>query len=222
MFIVVTTISFHLLFYLIIPTAYFQGAETEGHKNEILKMISNQVLNFIIFQFIIAGVDLMHCCWNRRLKAVEDEDKPYACQALLHETIQFPRFPIEFKLIILFKLWSFTMFFSFQSPFILFLIFAVLVFLYFKDKHSLYFHYRMETIDNKVQFAFLKIYTTFFSVYGFIIFVLTQDLEIEVWLAAGFTVFMIGVQLFYIGRNFETKQSRFEENGSLLLPPSFD
>jgi hypothetical protein len=141
-------------------------------------MISNQVLNFILFQFIIVGVDLMHCTWNKRLRQVEDDTKPYACQALLHEAIQYPRFPIEFKLIILFKLWSFTMFFSFQSPFILFLIFTVLVFLFFKDKHSLYFHYRMEVIDNRVQFQFLKIYTTFFSLYGFLIFVLTQHLEI--------------------------------------------
>jgi hypothetical protein len=33
MFIVVTTISFHLLFYLIIPTAYFSAADTEEHRN---------------------------------------------------------------------------------------------------------------------------------------------------------------------------------------------
>ena len=165
-------------------------------------MISNQVLNFIIFQFIIVGVDLMHCCWNKRLKVVEDESKPYACQLLLHEAIQYPRFPIEFKLIILFKLWSFTMFFSFQSPFILLFLGIVMIFLFIKDKHSLYFHYRMEVIDNKVQFAFLKIYTTFFSIYGFLVFVLTQHLEIEFWLALAFTVVMIGIQLFYIGRNF--------------------
>ncbi len=79
-----------------------------------------------------------------------------------------------------------------------------MIFLFIKDKHSLYFHYRMEVIDNKVQFGFLKIYTTFFSLYGFLVFVLTQHLEIEFWLAAAFTVLMIGIQLFYIGRNFET------------------
>ncbi len=73
MFIVLTTVSFHLLFYLAIPTVYFSAADSEEHKNDILKMISNQVFNFIVFQFIIVGVDLMHCCWNRRLKAVEDE-----------------------------------------------------------------------------------------------------------------------------------------------------
>ena len=36
-------------------------------------MITNQVLNFVLFQFIIVGVDLMHCCWNKNLKKVEDE-----------------------------------------------------------------------------------------------------------------------------------------------------
>jgi hypothetical protein len=33
-------------------------------------MISNQVLNFIIFQFIIAGIDLMHYNWKKQLKFI--------------------------------------------------------------------------------------------------------------------------------------------------------
>ena len=69
MFIVVTTISFHFLFYIIIPTVYFSLANSED-KNEVLKMISNQVLNFVLFQFMIVGIDLMHCLWNKRLLKV--------------------------------------------------------------------------------------------------------------------------------------------------------
>jgi len=63
-------------------------------------------------------------------------------------------------------------------PLILFLIFIVLMFLLIKDKHSVYFHYRMEVIDNKVQFNFLKIYSNFFSMYMFLIFVFTQHLTV--------------------------------------------
>ena len=57
-------------------------------------MITNQTLNFLIVQFILAGFDLMHCCWNKRLKNIENEDKPIGCQKILHEEIQYPRFPI--------------------------------------------------------------------------------------------------------------------------------
>ena len=74
----------------------------------------------------------------------------------------------------------------------------VLVYIYFKDKHSLYYHYRMEIIDNRVQFRFLKVYANIFSLYTFLIFILTQHLEIELWIAFGLMVFAIIVQTFLI------------------------
>ena len=112
--------------------------------------------------------------------------------------MQYPRFPIEFKLIILFKTYSFIIFFAFQVPFIIIVTVFLLIYLYFKDKHSVYYHYRMEIIDNGVQFKFLKIYTNFFSVYALIIFILTQHLEVELWIACGLTVGAIIAQTFLI------------------------
>jgi hypothetical protein len=54
-----------------------------------------------------------------------------------------------------------------------------------------------------------------------VIFLLTQHLEIEFWIAIGATVMMILIQLGYLGRNFENKQAALEENGTVLLPPCF-
>ena len=74
----------------------------------------------------------------------------------------------------------------------------VLVYIYFKDKHSLYYHYRMEIIDNRVQFRFLKVYANIFSFYTFLIFILTQHLEIELWIAFGLMMLAVIVQTFLI------------------------
>lgn len=88
--------------------------------------------------------------------------------------MQFPRFPLEFKLIILFKIWSLITFFAFHVPLVLFMISLALIFLYIKDKKNLYNHYRMEVIDNGVEFTFLRIYSNVFTIYLYETFVFTQ------------------------------------------------
>lgn len=119
------------------------------------------------------------------------------CQKLLHSRIQFPRFPIEFKLIILFKIWSFITFFAFHVPIVLFMILLVLIFLYIKDKRNLYYHYRMEVIHNDVQFNFLRIYSNVFTIYMYITFVFTQQHIIEYFIGAVVTAGTILLQTIY-------------------------
>ena len=70
MFIVITTVLFHFLFYLIIPSTYLRF--NEDLRGPVLNLISNQAITFIIVQIILAGFDLMYCCWNRRRKIVQD------------------------------------------------------------------------------------------------------------------------------------------------------
>jgi hypothetical protein len=172
-FIVITTVFFHFVYYLVVPTAYLMTTPDQ-ESNKVLYIITNQTFNFLIVQFILAGTDINFCTWNLGLKKVKNESRPIGCQKLLHNRIQYPRFPIEFKLIILFKTFSFIILFAFESPFIMFLCFALLIFLYFSDKKAVYQHYRMEIIDNKVQFKFLKLYSVFFSLYTFLIYGTTQ------------------------------------------------
>lgn len=107
---------------------------------------------------------------------------------------------MEFKLIILFKIWSLITFFAFEVPLILFLIFAVLFYLYWKDKMNIYYHYRMETIDNEVEFKFLKIYSNVFSLYLFLNFIVTQHNPYEIIIGGGTTILAILVQVFYFRR----------------------
>lgn len=66
MFIVITTVLFHFIFYLFIPNFYLLFHD--DLRGAILSLISNQAINFIIVQVTLAGFDLMYCCWNRAKK----------------------------------------------------------------------------------------------------------------------------------------------------------
>ena len=66
MFIVITTVLFHFIFYLFIPNFYLLFHD--DLRAAILGLISNQAINFIIVQVTLAGFDLMYCCWNRAKK----------------------------------------------------------------------------------------------------------------------------------------------------------
>ena len=65
MFIVITTVLFHFIFYLVAPSIYLKFSDKSG---PIMTLISNQAINFMIVQIIMAGFDLMFCCWNRNLR----------------------------------------------------------------------------------------------------------------------------------------------------------
>lgn len=73
MFIVVTTVLFHFIYYIIIPTFYLRfNYEKVQDKNKILFIITNQTFNFLVVQFILAYIDFIFCQWNKRLKKVQD------------------------------------------------------------------------------------------------------------------------------------------------------
>jgi hypothetical protein len=68
MFIVMTTVVFHYLFYLFIPAIYL-SIEVE-QRGDVLKLISGQTLSFVIVQIILCYVDIIHCLWGKRRKRV--------------------------------------------------------------------------------------------------------------------------------------------------------
>jgi hypothetical protein len=133
----------------------------------------------VVVHLIFCSVDLIHCLWERRRKHVENRESPIGCQRLLHAKIEYPRFPIEFKLIVLFKFWSLATFFSFHTPVVLLSVLVALAFHYVKDKFNTYHHFRMEVIHNQVQLTFLRIYTNIFVVFMSVIFIATQHTTFE-------------------------------------------
>lgn len=62
-FIAITTVLFHFIIYLFIPSLYLRFQE--DRRGSALNMISNQAVSFILVQMVLAGLDLMYCCWSR-------------------------------------------------------------------------------------------------------------------------------------------------------------
>lgn len=112
--------------------------------------------------------------------------------------MEYPRFPIEVKLIVLFKIWSFITFFAFQVPLILFILLFVLIFLYIKDKMNVYSHYRMEMIDCQTEFKFLKLYSNIFSLYVLLTFLSLQNDLYQMIIGGAGTLLVMLFQTFCI------------------------
>jgi hypothetical protein len=195
MFIVITTVLLHFIFYLWLPSFYLNLYH--DFRGTILNLVSNQAVTTVVIQIILVYFDLFFCCWNSSKKKIEDEDKPYACQKLLHQKMEYPPFPFSFKMIVLYKFWSLITFFAFHIPMVLVFILLALVFLYVKDKFNIYFHYKAEIINCRVQFKFLKIYTNFFTIYMYLIFVHTQRTTIEIVVGAIVTILTVIAQLLF-------------------------
>jgi hypothetical protein len=204
MFIVCTTVVYHFLYFLIIPTIFFLRAKAEERSLQ-LHSISYQALNFVIVQLILAGFDVFYCCWASSSTKLLNNPDSGLCQQQLHTKLSAPRFPMEFKLIILFKTWSFVIFYSFEAPYIMVAILITFIFLLINDKKNLYQHYRMEVIDYKVQRQFLSIYTTFFIAYMCFIFIFTQNLTIELPLTMGLSGVAIILQIIFNVRDRQDK-----------------
>jgi hypothetical protein len=111
LFIVSTTVIYHFIYFLIVPTFYFVAAQEDRSKK--LFSISYQALNFIIIQLLIAGFDVFYCCWDKKRTKILGKGKKGLCQREMHKVLTTPRFIIEFKLIIMFKSWSFVTFYGF-------------------------------------------------------------------------------------------------------------
>lgn len=70
MFIVITTVMLHFIFYLWIPSTYINFYH--DYRGKILNLISNQAVTTAVVQIILVSFDMFFCCWNSNKKKVED------------------------------------------------------------------------------------------------------------------------------------------------------
>ena len=66
---------------------------------------------------------------------------------------------------ILYKIWSCVAFYSFQLPSIIILLLLLMFVLYWKDKHSLYTHYKMQSyLPLELEQSFQEVYIYVFMI----------------------------------------------------------
>lgn len=83
LFIVSTTVIYHFIYFLIIPTIYFVTAD-EDERSLKLFSVSYQALNFIIVQLLIVAFDMFYCCWDRGRTKILGKGRPGLCQKQIH------------------------------------------------------------------------------------------------------------------------------------------
>jgi hypothetical protein len=144
-FIVMTTIVFHFFFYLLTPAAFylFAGSIPDNIK---LKEFFMAIVSFALMSILVAFIDLRYRLFNKKRQRLlgQVSEANMFCQQRLHEELTPPSFPIEFKLMVVFNIWTFNSFYIFNLPYLLFFFMMVLVILYWIDKYNLYKHYKMQ------------------------------------------------------------------------------
>lgn len=113
-FVIINTVIFHFLFYLVAPICYYFYA-TDISANAKLAQFFFAVLLFLILNIIIALVDIRYQIYKKRRSNLMKSWSQWGklCQARLHEELKYPSFPIEFKIMFILNIWSFNAFYLF-------------------------------------------------------------------------------------------------------------
>jgi|LakMenEpi03Aug12_release.lakeMendotaPanAssembly.Ray.scaffolds.fasta_scaffold841666_1 hypothetical protein len=83
-----TSLMFHFLFYLLIPTVFFTF---DNGINQTVKLyvISEQARSFIFIQLILSVVDIPYRTWKaKKIASLSDQREGFKfCQNLLHRVV---------------------------------------------------------------------------------------------------------------------------------------
>lgn len=163
-FIVMTTIVFHFFFYLLTPAAFYLFAGSIPN-NIKLKEFFMAIVSFALMSILVAIIDLRYRLFNKKRQRLlgQVSEANMFCQQRLHEELTPPSFPIEFKLMVVFNIWTFNSFYIFNLPYLLFFFMMVLAVLYWIDKYNLYKHYKMQQyisieLELKVQKTYIILF----------------------------------------------------------------
>ena len=130
-FVLYSSMIFHLVFYIIIPTLFFfirDGINTTVK----LYVIAQQARTFIFMQVILCFIDIPYRMWkNKKISVLGDQREGFKyIQKMLHKIVEYRDFPLEQRLQSMFKIWSLALFYSFYLPYLLYYIFIALILLY--------------------------------------------------------------------------------------------
>lgn len=96
---------------------------------------------------IVCFVDLKYRLYNGKKYKLLNQPAFYNKfnQGRLHEELNPPSFPIEFKIMVILNVWSFNAFYVFEIPYVMFLSAFALFITYWNDKKNLYQHYKLQS-----------------------------------------------------------------------------
>ena len=128
-----STVSFHILFFVILPTFFFM---VPNGISETVKLycISGQARTFLIIQLIIVLVDMPYRLWkDKKVQNLSDQRFAFRYnQRLLHESVESRDYPLEARVMVLFRVWSLALFYSFFTSYVLFYVVIVFTIIFWR------------------------------------------------------------------------------------------
>ena len=149
------------------PVVYFSIPSSTNQTTKLF-VIAQQAQTFIVLQVIFIIIDLPYRIWKgRKTECLSDQRVGFKhYQRQLHKIVEFRDFPIEQGIIVMFKIWSFLLFYVFYIPYMVIYIFIALVILYIIQKRNFYLHYALrKAIPLQLEKSFLIYFVNFFALF---------------------------------------------------------
>ena len=158
---------FHLLFWIIMPVVYFSIPSSINQTTKLF-VIAGQAQTFLFLQVLFILIDLPYRIWKgKKTESLSNQRVGFKYyQRQLHKLVEFRDFPLEQGIIVMFKIWSFLLFYVFYIPYMVIYIFLALVALYIIMKRNFYLHYALrKAIPLQLEKSFLIYFVNFFALF---------------------------------------------------------
>ena len=138
----ITCMSFHILFYILEPTFFFMNPNDISSTVK-LYVIGQQALTFLVVQLTLMVLDVPYRVWkNKKLRALSDQRYAFRNnQGMLHKLVESQHYPVDIRMQGLLRIWSFVLFYSFYLPYIALCVMIAFAIVFWFEKRNLYRHY---------------------------------------------------------------------------------
>ena len=93
-------------------------------------------------------------------------------------------YPLEIRLQVMFRIWSFALFYSLFLPYMMFELFLAFVIIYWVEKHNVYKHYTIRRkVSINLEAEFLILFIIFFCIFQCTIYCLSVTNNIQIIVA---------------------------------------
>lgn len=127
-----------------------------------------------------------------------------------------PPFPVSFKLVVAFNMWSFNSYYIFNIPYLVVMFFIALLVLYWIDKYILYNHYKMQSyLSMEIEHQSQKVVLVVFLACVSLGYLTIANYEWEKWLIL--VVFILAIIANFLLQSLFKKQKEevFKNNTDL-------
>ena len=217
-FVVIGLALFFFFFYLVSPALFYEFSASNLDNFKLATFLMN-IMIFCLSNICLNIIDVGYRAYNgkknRLLTQVNEANK--LCQGRVHEELTPLAFPLAFKLVVCFNMWSFCSYYMFNIPYLLFFFFAVIFIHFWIDKYILYNRYKTNQylsleLEHQAQKVVLVIFLVCVSLgyYSIAVFAWEKWLILVVFVTALILNFIL--QVVFKKQKEEVKRAQTNDN----------